>query len=155
MENYIRWRIQLCNTLCFWTFLSSDLASGPFSQSIVYGQKLHNLTWFLIVFSGYPIVSYPLAIPSSAIPVRVLGQTSALVFHARLCCSNLVVVSTTLDLINTLPRLTCSWSVLVVSLIRLTGFGAFLIQRYVGLPIKPRRSSPRRHVHGGLSDDSS
>ncbi len=54
LENYIRWRTQLCNTLCFWTFVSSDLASGPFSQFIVYGQKLHNLTWFLIVFSRYP-----------------------------------------------------------------------------------------------------
>jgi hypothetical protein len=43
--------------------------------------------------------------------------------------------------------------VLVVSLIRFTGFGALLIQRYVGLHIKPRMSSPRRHLHGGLSDD--
>ncbi len=67
LEKYISWRTHSCNTLCFWTILSSDLASGPFSQSIVYGQKLHNLD--LIVFSGYPIFSYPLAIPSSAIPV--------------------------------------------------------------------------------------
>ena len=58
LEKYISWRTHSCNTLCFWTILSSYLASGPFSQSIVYGQKLHNLD--LIVFSGYPIFGYPI-----------------------------------------------------------------------------------------------
>ncbi len=82
LEKYISWRTHSCNTLCFWTILSSDLASGPFSQSIVYGQKLHNLD--LIVFSGYPSLSSR----------SVFGS-----YPSRLyCCPNLVVVSSTLDL---------------------------------------------------------
>jgi hypothetical protein len=56
---------------------------------------------------------------------------------------------------NTLPRLTCSWSVLVVSLIRFTGFGALLIQRYVGRHFKTWDSSPERRQHGGQPEDRS
>ena len=82
LENYIRWRTHLCNTLCFWTFVSADLASGPFSQFIVYGQKLHNLTWFLIVFSGYPRLRLSLGYPIFGYP----GLSSRSDFGSCLPC---------------------------------------------------------------------
>jgi hypothetical protein len=40
-------------------------------------------------------------------------------------------------------------------LTRFTGFGALLIQRYVGRHFKPWDSSPQRRQHGGQLEDSS
>ena len=131
--------------------MSSDLASGPFSQFIVYGQKLHNLTWFLIVFSGYPIFDSRPSHRQLSLGHPIFGYpslSSRSDFGSCLSCLYMLFESSCCinhpGLINTLPRLTCSWSVLVVSLIRFTGFGAFLIQRHVGPSNKPRRTSPRR-----------
>ena len=79
LEKYISWRTHSCNTLCFWTILSSDLASGPFSQSIVYGQKLHNLD--LIVFSGYPSLSSRSVFGSCPSCLYVLSESSCCIIH--------------------------------------------------------------------------
>ncbi len=139
LEKYIRWRTQLCNTLCFWTFVFRPCIWSllPIHSVRPKAAQLERGPW--LYFPAIPVWSSRSVFGSCPFTLVLLFEFSSCINHPTPY--------------HTLPRLTCSWSVLVVSLIRFTGFGASLIQRYVGLHIKPRSSSPRRHHHGGLSDD--
>jgi hypothetical protein len=106
LEKYIRWRTQLCNTLCFWTFVfrlciwshlpihSVRLNAAQLGLDCIL--RLSHLQLSL----GYPIFGYP-------------SLSSRSVFGSCLSCLHLVSESSCCinhpGLINTLPRLTCSW----------------------------------------------
>ena len=115
LEKYIRWRTQLCNTLCFWTFVFRPCI---WSLLLIHSVRLNAAQLgldcilrlsHLQLSLGYPIFGYP-------------SLSSRSVFGSCLSCLHWVFESSCCinhpGLINTLPRLTCSWSVLVVSLIR-------------------------------------